>query len=160
MHGHARRPPPIVSRDEKAGWSAIQVRRRVGAEMTPQEAAAELRDRLLAVLMTAQAPTSTKELAALAPWHVHEVASNCADCHPAGQATTWRVLECHESWHLIERPRQPWDIYNHLRRLEKEGLVIRRTASGDRQAHWTAVIEHPIAVADNVKNLDEFRTAS
>lgn len=100
----------------------------------------QMREHLLAALAADGAVLSTNALAQLAPWHVHSVRSGCASCHPEGQATPWNVLECHGSWHVIERPRTGHDIHPHLQRLVADGLVERSRPAGDRRVYWAATV--------------------
>ncbi|GAB4977125.1 MULTISPECIES: hypothetical protein [Mycobacterium] len=113
--------------------------------------AADFREQLFVALLGAPSPMSTDEVAAGAPWQVHSVRSRCASTHPDGQITPWNVVECHVDWHVIERPRSGHDIYPHLRRLEQDGRIARRTVAGDRKVYWVALdapAESPPAVND------------
>ncbi|MEB3023456.1 MULTISPECIES: hypothetical protein [Mycolicibacter] len=101
----------------------------------------QMRQRLLAALAASGEALSTTALARLAPWHVHSVRSGCASCHPQGEQTPWNVLECHGSWHVIERPRTGHDIHPHLQRLVADGMVRRSSADSGRQVYWTATVD-------------------
>lgn len=125
-----------------------------------REQTAQFREQLRAALCGAAAPLSTDEVARNAPWHVHRVASGCVSCHPEGQQTPWRVLECHGSWHMIERPRTGHDIYPHLRRLERDGALGSVRKDGDRKVYWVALAEPLIGPSPRVRDLDALGVAS
>lgn len=118
------------------------------------------RDQLRAALCGATDPVSTDDLARQAPWHVQDVKSGCTSCHPEGQRTPWRVLECHDNWHVIERPRTGHDIYPHLRRLERDGVIGSIRKPGDRKVYWLALSEPVIGPSPRVRDLDAVGVAS
>jgi hypothetical protein len=111
----------------------------VGAAVTTTDTFMLVRQ-LLHVLREHDRPMSTQELAALMPWKIEKTGDGGCEwwCHD-GQRAGLRVLECHETWHLVayERTSQGFTgIYRHLRSLERRGLIRRHQASSRRGMLW------------------------
>ncbi|MCH9736836.1 MAG: hypothetical protein K0U78_20170 [Actinomycetia bacterium] len=104
-----------------------------------------LRGQLVKLLEAAQGPVSSAALAAQLPWPTERLEVGCLLlCRAPRRVADLVVVECHQSWHLVRRPRSSQDastgIYRHLRSLARTG-VIRRICVGARRVEWEYVVE-------------------
>ncbi|ORV08038.1 hypothetical protein [Mycolicibacterium fallax] len=101
-----------------------------------------VRQQLLNVLRAADRPLSTRELAELLPPKIDVMTVSCAMlCDSEVPSAKLKVLECHSSWHIVERQRSAQDgaaIYPHLRSLARQSL-IRRIPISPRSVLWEVV---------------------
>lgn len=102
-----------------------------------------LRGQLVTLLREAEGPVSSAALAAQLPWPTERLDVSCLLlCQAPRRSVDLVVLECHQSWHLVARPRSSQDattgIYRHLRSLARSG-VIRRICLGARRVEWEYV---------------------
>jgi hypothetical protein len=99
---------------------------------------------LLHVLAERCRPMSTEELAEVMPWKVESLThGGCELWCRAADRDGLRVLECHETWHVVAYRRTGQGfagIYRHLRSLERRGLV-RRHHAGRRRVLWALADE-------------------
>lgn len=104
-----------------------------------------LREQLVHLLRNSDKPISSATLAAQLPWRDERLDVSCQLlCHAPSRVVDLTIVECHQSWHLVRRPRSSQDgstgIYRHLRSLARSG-VIRRICLGARRVEWEYVAE-------------------
>lgn len=105
-----------------------------------------LRAELVRLLAAADGSLSSAALAAQLPWHTERLDLGCGLlCRaPNTTAADLVVIECHQSWHLVRRPRSSQDanngIYRHLKSLARTG-VIRQINLGARRVEWEFIGE-------------------
>ncbi|MBU8819249.1 hypothetical protein KL864_25475 [Mycolicibacterium goodii] len=102
----------------------------------------QLRERLLAELRSSTRPLSTEELAQRMPWKTVRTDDSCdiLQCWNTAPRAGIRVIECHQTWHVVEYQRTAQGftgIYRHLRSLEAQGQVRRAIREGKRRVLWT-----------------------
>ncbi len=101
-----------------------------------------LRERLIAELRTSSRPLSTEELAQRMPWKTVHSNDSCdvLQCSSREPRVGIRIVECHQSWHIVQYQRTATGfngIYRHLRSLEARGEIRRAIREGKRRVLWT-----------------------